>query len=105
MARLFKAALCLACLLVFHVADSAADASIEYKVKAVCVLNAARFVDWPNDAFADGNAPVVIGVLGENPFGPLLQQAIAGELVKNRKLVLKSFARGEPLTGCHVLFV
>ena len=81
---------------------AAADATLEYKVKAVFVLNAARFVTWPAGAFSSADSPVVIGVLGENPFGSLLAEVVAGETVKGRQIVVRRVATGE---ACHILFV
>ena len=83
-------------------AAQAADATLEYKVKAVFVLNAARFVTWPASAFSNPDAPVVIGILGENPFGTLLTEVVAGETVKGRQIVVRRVATPE---GCHILFV
>ncbi len=80
----------------------AADASLEYKVKAVFVLNAARFVTWPAGAFPSADAPVVIGILGENPFGSLLAEVVAGETVKGRQIVVRRVSTAD---GCHILFV
>jgi hypothetical protein len=79
-----------------------ADPSLEYKVKAVFVLNAARFVTWPAGVFPTADSPVVIGILGENPFGPLLAEAVAGETVKGRQIVVRRVSMGD---ACHILFV
>ena len=81
---------------------AAAETSLEYKVKAVFVLNAARFVSWPAGAFPSADAPVVIGILGENPFGSLLAEVVAGETVKGRPIVVRRVGVGE---SCHILFV
>src|SRR5207249_12282346 len=51
------------------------------------------------------SSPIVIGILGENPFGPVLQQAIEGETANRRKLVLKYLARGDSPAGCQILFI
>ncbi len=42
------------------------------KVKAAYLYNFARFVKWPGDAFEDEQAPIVIGVVGRDPFGAVL---------------------------------
>jgi hypothetical protein len=44
-------------------------AAPEYQVKAVFLFNFAQFVHWPPQAFPDAQAPLVIGVVGESPFG------------------------------------
>ena len=81
-----------------------ADSSLEYQVKAVCVLNAARFVTWPASAFAAADSPLVIGVLGENPFGSLLEDAVNGQTVQRRRIVVRQVNAGQA-AGCHILFV
>jgi len=40
----------------------------DYRVKAAFMYNFGKFVDWPDAAFASTNAPLVIGVLGGDPF-------------------------------------
>jgi hypothetical protein len=86
-------------------AIAATDPLVEYRVKAVALINFARFTEWPADAFADTNAPLVVAVLGDDPFGPILEEAIAGEVVKGRKLTVKRFAPSEPPAHCHLLFI
>jgi hypothetical protein len=83
---------------------SAGDPQLEYQVKAVCVLNAARLVSWPADAFAAANSPLVIGVLGDNPFGSALDEAVKGETVRQRPIVVRRVGLAEA-AGCHLLFV
>lgn len=78
---------------------------LEYQVKAVCVLNVARFVDWPQSVFKDASTPFVIGVLGDNPFGPLLEQAVNNETIRHRKIVVRSITQAEAATGCQILFI
>jgi hypothetical protein len=82
----------------------AADALLEYKVKAVCVLNAARFVSWPSTAFSGPESPLVIGVLGDNPFGSSLQDVVRGETVQKRSIIVRRVSLAEA-AAVHILFV
>lgn len=77
----------------------------EYQIKAVFLLNFARFVDWPPEAFPDAAAPLRIAVLGDDPFGAFLDDAVRGETVNNRSVVVQRFRRIEELGSCHVLFI
>src|SRR4051812_28059903 len=65
---------------------SAQPAARESQIKAVFLYNFVRFVDWPPSAFPDAQSPLVIGVLGEDPFGTALDDAIRGESVNGRPL-------------------
>ena len=88
---------------------SAAEVHREYKIKAIYLYNFAKFTEWP----MDNNAPVVIGVIGENPFTEALNPAEMGK-IKNRDVAIRLFKsfeeikeRGnkESLRQCHLLFV
>ncbi len=79
--------------------------SPEYQLKAVFLFNFAQFVEWPPTAFPEAKTPVVIGVLGEDPFGAFLDETVRGEKVNNRPLVVQRFRRVEEIKTCHVLFV
>jgi hypothetical protein len=77
----------------------------EYQVKAVFLFHFAEFVEWPGNAFPDGNAPLVIGVLGQDPFGGYLDETVRGERANNRQLVVQRFRSVEDVKNCHVLFI
>jgi hypothetical protein len=77
----------------------------EYQIKAAFIYNFARFVEWPAQAFADTNSPMIIGVLGENVFGDSLEQAINGKAIKGHPLQFKAFNSAEEATRCQVLFI
>ena len=77
----------------------------EYDVKAVFLYNFASFVTWPDSAFPDADAPFVIGVLGHDPFGQVLDEVVAAEKAKNRPLTVRRVSRVDDAAGCHILFV
>jgi hypothetical protein len=79
--------------------------SREYQVKAAFIYNFVQFVEWPEEAFADARSPIVITVLGENPFGSALEQVTRGKSVRGREIVVR-YARAVAGVGrTHVLFV
>lgn len=77
----------------------------EYQVKAVFLYNFAQFVEWPVEAFADERAPLVIGVLGQDPFGPDLDATLRDETAANRPLVVRRFTDVAEIDVCHILFI
>ena len=77
----------------------------DYKVKATYLFNFAQFVEWPAAVFADATAPIVIGVLGDDEFGPFLDQIVQGEKIKNRPLIVKRSRTVAELKDCHILFI
>ena len=84
---------------------SAQDALPEYQVKAAYLFNFLKFVEYPSESFADPLAPIVIGVVGEDPFGNALPQVVTGKTVQGRDLVLRFYRAGEDLRGAHILFI
>ncbi|SRR6266498_1135962 len=77
----------------------------EYQVKAVWLLNFARFVQWPATAFSNAHSPVVVGVLGKDPFGRDLEKALEGKSVQGRSFQIKRVSTDLEMRGCHILFV
>lgn len=79
--------------------------SREHRVKAVFLFNFAQFVEWPDSAFAGPKDPLVVGILGEDPFQDFLDEVVKGESVRNRPIVVKRFKKPEDIKSCHVLFI
>lgn len=77
----------------------------EYQVKAVFLFNFTQFVDWPAGAFSDAQAPIVIGVLGDDSFGVYLNETVRGERVNDRALSVRRYRRVEDIDACQVLFI
>lgn len=82
-----------------------AQTSNEYQVKAAFLYNFAKFVDWPAEAFGGGSGPLVIGVVGDDPFGGVLDQAINGKTINGRSMVVHRLKWGQDLRSCHILFI
>ena len=99
--------LCLALALVGIPLSARADTQPldEYQVKAAFLYNFAKFVDWPGEAFSDSSAPLVIGVIGEDPFGGALDRAINGKTVSGRSLLVRRLKWGQDLRSCHILYI
>ena len=86
-------------------ARGAESASFEYQVKAACLYNFAKFVDWPPRVFAEVNDPIIYGILGEDPFGNTLEAVIKNKTINGRPLTIKRSGQVEDLKGCQVLFI
>ena len=69
----------------------------DYEVKAVFLFNFAQFVDWPQSAFPEAQSPLVIGILGRDPFGAFLDDTVRGETVEGRPLVVRRYSRVEEI--------
>lgn len=77
----------------------------EYQVKAAYLYGFGRFVEWPSDAPAQDDAAFVLCVLGDDPFGRLLDQVAEGGVVKNRPVSVRRIGRPEDAARCDTVFV
>jgi len=75
------------------------------QVEAVFLFYFSQFVDWPSGAFADEHSPIVIGVLGDDPFDGSLDQAVAGERVNGRPIIVRRLKSIADATGCQILYI
>ena len=99
------ATVCLAGVLVAWPAEAQSNEPTEYQVKAAFLFNFTKFIDWPESAFTDARAPIVLGIVGDDPFGSDLSQIVVGQSVKGRTLSIRRYRFGDDLRHCHVLFL
>jgi hypothetical protein len=76
----------------------------EYQVKAAFLYNFGKFVEWPTNDFAATNAPLLIGVYGENPFGNDLATVVQGRNIDGHPVIARTVSLNE-LKGCQILFI
>lgn len=86
-------------------AAGAADVRRESEVKAVLLYNFTQFVEWPAEAFEAPDSPLIIGVLGPDPFGRALDTTVEGEMVDGHRIEVARFREVEEAVGCHLLFI
>ncbi len=77
----------------------------EYQVKAAFLYNFAKFVEWPSDAFRTPKDPIVVCVLGHNPFGNALEEVIRGKSIEGRALAIRQVTDAEEANACQILFI
>ncbi len=82
------------------------DRQDEYDVKAAFLYHFGRYVEWPKDSSAGSPEFFVIGILGNAPFGGVLEEIAAKKTMGGRKIVVRRFASfAEYRPPCHILFV
>jgi hypothetical protein len=77
----------------------------EYELKAAFLFNFAKFVDWPSNMFADPKAPFLVCVLGTDPFGAALDNALRGKIIAEHPASVSRIKRVAEINGCQILFV
>src|SRR5712675_237996 len=82
--------------------------SSEYLIKAGFIYNFAKLVEWPATAFAQPDSPIVIGILGEDPFGATLDRIVTDKKINGRGIAVKRLKWGrdlKDLRDCNILFI
>ena len=80
-----------------------AEPPLDLSVKAAYLGKLAPFVSWP--AAPAANAPFAVCVQGDDPFGPVLDKALAGQTVSARPVVVRRLARLAADSGCQIVYV
>lgn len=100
-----------ACLILLAVNRSISSAQpqrkppLEYQIKAAFLFNFTRFIHWPASAYASADAPFVIGIMGNDPFGSYLDDLVNGEQIDGHSIVIRRYPNGGDISGCRLLFI
>jgi hypothetical protein len=79
--------------------------SVEYQLKAAFLLNFARFVEWPSDAFASDKTSITFCVFKRDPFAGALDEVLRGKSINNHTFTVKRINELSELQSCQIVFV
>ena len=105
---LIAALLCLSFALGAKAQSADSSASSEYLIKAGFIYNFAQLVQWPATAFPQPDSPIVIGILGADPFGATIDRVIEDKKLDGRSVVVRRLKWGKDvkdLKECNILFI
>ena len=111
-------------LVLFMGSQTRSDSTVnrEYQVKAAFLYNFIKFIEWPKEKVADSNEPMIIGVIGQDPFGNAFDPLETKD-TKSKKVLIKRFKpweeikksgekdksslerQVEAIQKCHLLFI
>jgi len=110
--KIFKSflVLSLSFYLLIHLASPKAAAqekvSRDYIIKAGFIYNFTRFIKWPPPSkFSASNNGYNICVIGDNPFGSILDRLEEKHRLKEHPLKINLDVSQNNFEGCHILFV
>jgi hypothetical protein len=86
-------------------AQSMADDSLEYSIKSAFLFKFGEFVEWPPGTFTSPEEPLVICILGDDPFGSRLDQIVNGHAIGGRPVTVMRLRRSDQLENAHILFI
>lgn len=82
----------------------------EYLRKAALLKVFGQYIHWPGETGNnDQSKPFVIGIIGKNPFGPLLEKVYSKSenKIKNKnvQIILIKDLDPQQILSCHILFI
>jgi hypothetical protein len=92
-------------LLILLINVSAEQSTDEKQLKVAFLANLAKFVEWPPNTLKNARDPIICCILGEGPFGRVLEEAASRQIIDNRKFMLRHISNTAQSSGCHMLFV
>lgn len=85
-------------------ASAARQSSVELAVKATFLTKFTSYVDWPPRSLPAG-APIIICVIGADPFGSALEQAVSGQSSGGHPLILRRYDAARDVDKCHIAYL
>lgn len=75
-------------------------------VKANFLYKFAPFVAWPTETFEGAGAPLGICIVGDDPFGAVLDRAVAGQKVGDRPIAVRRLMQIDRAASasCQIVF-
>ena len=75
------------------------------QIKAAFLVGFTSYVDWPPGTFKTPTEPIVIGILGNDPFGPEFDASLKAKQGLPRPVQLRRIRIVEDAAGCHLLYI
>ncbi len=77
----------------------------EYQVKATYLYNFGRFVRWPDAVGPGKGESFPVCVIGQDPFGAILDSTLGGEALDGKPVVLRRISKPHEAGECRILFI
>ena len=77
----------------------------EYRLKAAFLFHFAQFVEWPSSVLKNPTGPLVICVVGQDPFRGEMEGVVQGKLIDGRVLEIRHVKQIQDSRTCHLLFI
>jgi len=74
-------------------------------VKAVYLYKFIPYVEWPAASFTSESDPLVLCVIGSDPVASLADDAVRGQTVGRRPIVVRHLAYAQRESTCHMMYI
>src|SRR5271156_6540204 len=76
----------------------------EYEIKAAYLYNFIRYIDWPANTIPPAGGKIIIGIVGDNPFGSAIDP-LNGKQIKGCTLEVKQIVEAHDMDQCQIVFI
>jgi hypothetical protein len=81
------------------------SAALALAVKAAYLYKLAPFVGWPAGALPPAPAPFMICIVGDDPFGALLDRVVEGQRLGDRPIAVRRMDFAHADDACPIMFL
>lgn len=82
-----------------------AAASFDYAGESAYLDKFLPFIEWPQSSFLSADSPIDVCIVGRNPFGRLMDQAVAGQRIGGRAIVIRYLPNISANSACHLAYI
>lgn len=87
------------------VASNEIHSSRAMEIQAGFLVKFCAYVKWPKSAFSGPDDPIIIGIVGRDPFGSTVDKIARSFKAKGRNVEIRRFSNSASITKSHVLFI
>jgi hypothetical protein len=87
------------------IAGGQEDLVDEYKLKAAILYHLTQFVEWPDPPNAGLHAPILLCILGQDPFADSLASTLPKETDSGRPVLIRHLKSVAEFPGCQILYI
>jgi len=84
---------------------AAVDSRPASAIKAAYLFKFSSYVQWPERAFPTATSPAVLCVVGDDPFGTILDDTMNGRQINDRPVVVRRLKAVSEASECLVLYI
>jgi hypothetical protein len=77
----------------------------EYRLKSAILYRLTQFIEWPDSAYPDHRAPMLLCIIGQDPLANYLTSTQPQEADTNRPFLIRRLQSDADLVGCQILYI
>lgn len=83
----------------------AQGAAPEYNIKAGYLLLFTRYVTWPGNTFPGPDSPILLCVIGSDPFGKVIDDTFRDMSSRGHRIEVRRARNADEARRCHMAFI